>query len=1046
MDIAAIPNKRKHTTKRSPSPPSKRHRHSSPEGPRFGEEEDQDEVDFLNRPGAKKELVNELGLLSISTAFESATDDAEAYLPVCSAHEHIQHILDTYEGDDSGDDVKDGRHGDHLKHPSVPSLDHASQVKETQQQQEQHPLPTQQTASDAPIQPTASIREKSVLRQAVAPPWKQSVPYKPLFWPVSDLHKTVAFKKPSASEDYPHEGDEHLNILDLSENLKLGTLWTRLRENLMADLLIDHRFVPRSHQVERDDFLKACIRLRHMVHPNRLSVLLGTSSRPPQYCEFLLNAMLGFYNVPDIRRKIDPRSRFFKTHVHIDVYHDALYPDNDPIIKRLDRLQKRDESAKGSDHERLAVSGQCGDSYQDELILLSDDPIDRESDQEENETPKFVSQLLQYADSVVEEFAEYASYVLRSYMHSISGETFYNVNDFAKHCQQLGIPFLDAQRSDVNHDDGDLKWINEPILAATIGKRSTIKEPLQLWKHAVDNFSEQNLARCALIRTNSLLDWLEYVVILKNPKRRIEDHFMYERPVVCLAPVALLHLSDIAANFALDVLRTAVRIAETEQDCQAAEKNENVAEGANGIRVQDSEGRNEHLKPDNDDNEDEDLVIEIGDIHKAARSKLRNTACEGAVAMHILSDDVKHDSNKFIDFLRTESQWPRRKIRPYTSAETFKLCSRFPVAVVSIPHSAICEKRAIVMGMTYLRHNDVYTPGAGAFWPRRRLPALRRRLELSEVPYIGAQGSRVEGAVTGGNQDRGVSDPSTNVANGLTSRGKEDPSTAIQANCTVNSEKIVGARPTPSSDNNNDNETTPQGGVTGNVQTQVTGEGDSQQQRSAKFAALHEKGAAENTGSCPGQDIQGSTAAYHSDLAKRRWNTMKKKYTEFFNDTNEAKKLRAQYANKSVQPKDLHAAAVSRSKTDSESEEEVDTDIGDDDYLRHSSSSLCYNRFHWIVLHALGINIGQRTSVHRPLTYASAANYTNFRHFTSTKALSIDREALYELASLTELIVRDEAEILMECAIQDDGRPWIDRADVALVHAVRKKEFPYTHV
>lgn len=1052
MDISVVPNKRKHAPDRIPSPPSKRHRQPSPKSSRFEEEEDQDDAEFLNTPGAKKELVDELRSLAIPTVFESAAEHAEEYLPVCPAHEHVQHILDTYEGDDSDDDVSHQHHAHNLNHSSVLPLDHASQTKENQHQQEQNALPARQKASQAPVQPTGSIADHRIPGQPGAPPWKKYVNYKPLFWPVADLDKKVAVKNSSASETQPHQGDEELNTLDLSEDLKLGSLWTHLRENAMADLLIDPSFVPRSHQVERDDFLKACSRLRHMIHPNHLSTLLGASSRPPQYCEFLLNAMLGFYNVPDIRRRIDSRNRGFKAHVNIDVYHDAMYPDDDPIIKRLDRLQKRDEFLTESDREKRAFSRSRGDSYREELILLSDDPMYRESDQDEKETPHFESQQLRYEDTVVEEIAEYASYFLRSYMHSISGETFYNVNDFAMHCQQLGVSFLDAQRPSVNHCDGDLKWIKEPILAATIGKRSTVKEPLQVWQYAMDNFSVQNLARCALIRADSLMDWLEYVLILKNPRRKIEDHFMYERPIVCLEPVALLHLSDIAANFALDVLQRAVQIAESEQISQAAEQDVELAEEASDTQIQDSEDRNDDIQADNVDNGDEDITIDIDDIRKAARSKLRNSASEGAVLVHNLFDDVKCGNDKFIDFLRTESQWPRRRIRPYTSAETFRLCSRFPMATVSIPYSAIREKRAIVMGMTYLRHNDVYTAGtgAGAFWPRRKLPVSRERLELSKGPYAESPGSAVEGAVTSENHERRKFDPSKTPAGSCVSKGSEDPYKAAQAKSIAKSEKVVALKQTLDVEKTNDNQIEPQGTTPVMIKKNQTRSADekNKNQLSTTDFVVYEKGDAVNAGPYSRHAIQASPEAHHPDLTTQRWNVMKKKYAEFFTDVNEAKKLQAQHHDRSARPKALHAELL-RSKicaNGTGNDEELYEGIADDDYLRHTSSSLCYNRLYWIVLHALGINIGQRISVHNPLTYASAANYTNFRHLTAVKPLSIDREALYELASLTELIVRDEAEILMECAIQDDGRPWIDRADVALVHAVRKKEFPYNRV
>lgn len=106
--------------------------------------------------------------------------------------------------------------------------------------------------------------------------------------------------------------------------------------------------------------------------------------------------------------------------------------------------------------------------------------------------------------------------------------------------------------------------------------------------------------------------------------------------------------------------------------------------------------------------------------------------------------------------------------------------------------------------------------------------------------------------------------------------------------------------------------------------------------------------------------------------------------------------------------------------------------------------AISYHRLAWICLRALGddVNVDNIDENHL-LGYGSTANYTNFGEFGTSDKVTIDTSGFDCLIQLVDQHVRREAEILMACAVHDDGRPWIDRADVVLVTSVRKQEYRY---
>lgn len=110
------------------------------------------------------------------------------------------------------------------------------------------------------------------------------------------------------------------------------------------------------------------------------------------------------------------------------------------------------------------------------------------------------------------------------------------------------------------------------------------------------------------------------------------------------------------------------------------------------------------------------------------------------------------------------------------------------------------------------------------------------------------------------------------------------------------------------------------------------------------------------------------------------------------------------------------------------------------------SLSVCPYRISWLLNHALGVPSVEPLDADNPMTYGTTVNYTNFRKYGQEIKVYFEREAFIMLCQFTEALVRHEAEILMACAENDDGRPWIDRLDVMLLTSIRKEEYRYKDI
>ncbi|CAN8069037.1 unnamed protein product [Agarophyton chilense] len=1129
----------------------------------------EDNALILAEPEVKKVLLEEANLLRIPRFFEQADPDSEKQLPVCSTKYSLQRFLD-YSETHQISTVAEIDSG--IKNAELPVL------------------------SDEVLKPADII---DVDKEETTPVPGENIPptapnqffhYRPMTWPYQedqDLdHKHMTRK--SAAQNRAHRVDEERTCswLDPCEKQQLGSLWSRVRQDSLKELLTDPRFLLRSAQVERDDFLKACMRLQHIAHPVRLSDLLGNASRPKAYCKFLLNFILDLYNSKEIRTRIDPKQLCFKRYPDLDVYGDGKYADIDFIIRRLDYIQMKKEEEKEEGRDESQSCKLKSDTYREEVIHLSDQRLDEESDEEEPEVSGFLSQRLHHQDAEMDQFCDLASYIMRSYMYNVSGETFCSVDEFATYCQQQGISFMDSEQSVVGHRLGRLKWTNEPVLAPALGKSKTIQEPLRLWQHAINTSPVKNLARFALIQTEALLDWLEYVTRIKNNPKTLEEFYASERPVMCFAPVALLYLADFAAGFALEVLQAAIQIVETDEFYGDIDKAEN--ESAREPLRDNADDRKEAATAEDMENDEESLtLIESWDIRKAFSEKLMSRGkASFCFLSHVLPNEAPADGSYNPHW--SEAEWPQRKIRPYTESQTFELCSRVPVSKVIVPHGAMVETRAIMMGLKSIYQMDLYTKPSekpNTFSFRRRLlrslsadEAARHKKEgvetwsailkkfgpvslptskdrnlirgregdgaqvTAHLPKTGKPNSKEENLIhdndismtvvlphacnpkpedknllhdgdismtdaaplagtsvsaklcksTTGTREAylNISEKDKTVSHSIATPnmlmaeniGYKDSACQHQelgsisqgSNARVHADESEGeaamnnqADVKSVTDEKKSHFKKPQV-VPGNVVNNYDGDIEQQKEfngthmagdivlgkHSNGNSANNSHGVAESKNEFKEKHSINSNEAVAKESAQQQA-SFSEKYAEFFGVMNPAEVIIAKFGINEWREisrgglKAIRAAVEGKVMVREEEGSEIsneDQGGGKKDILRRRASSICYNRLRWIVFHAMGINLNEELKAEKPLGYASTANYTNFKQLRSRRPLALSESGFEMLAQLTEQIVRDEAEILMECAAHDDGRPWVDRADVALIHAVRKKSFPYEYL
>ncbi|KAI0557222.1 hypothetical protein FGB62_330g09 [Gracilaria domingensis] len=1035
-------------------------------------------MEFLSQPQVKEDLLEEALLLEIPATFEE--DDPD--------------LVDNGNLTNSQADASSDADVDQLTQPEVEVIDVDSQ--------ENNPSSNQNMAAAEP-QPL--------------------VPYRPILWGLQQANTDEHLQQLLASAEEHHESAEafqNRSWIHSSDEQQQGSLWSQVRQEQLQSLLIDPRYVLRSPQVERDDFLKAYMRLHHFAHPDRLSDLLGRVSRPKKYCEFLLNFMLDLYNTKEVATKIG-RKRCFVKYPGLAVYHDGYYADNDTIVRRLDVLQEKKKQfveAEGS-----ASPGRKGDTYQEELIQLVEDRLVDESDEEEPDVTDHKSQRLQLQDGEMDQLCDFASYILRSYMYNVSGETFYNADQFGKYCQQQGMSFLNSEQADVEYDR--LKWLDEPVLAPSLGSGKAIKEPLQLWHHAINTFSVKNLARCALIQSDSLLDWLEYVTRMKNNPNSLEEFYASERPVVCFAPVALLYLADTAVAFALEVIRAA--IISVERDELFEEKQQKAYEEMKELDDDETESKPAETE---EPSKESSTRIERIHVHRAARCKFKNNLQGSSFFLNqILQAEPLPDGS--LNPRWFEAEWPQRKVRPYTASTEFEICSRSPPVKVTIPHNAMIETRAILMGINSPYHMSLYTKGSSSTGVPKRLQKsiTGERLEVTKVANKTEQKEKADGddqmkdeAGKGVRKKNNILPPprtdlapsgkgkllskptedttihNANVVENIGNRNQEkhfreggnEPQCSngdvlAKENAIAESGQVDAPVPklmntsfenlrrTPLRDapgnsketnhqgeeselektreentfKNMENETKPATDITIDTDAKNVSGDDIKRQ---KVMELHCQNLDKTMGRKPAPElVQNEEEVITNDNTSELESKRRKKYAKFFGVPNPAEAIIASVGLqewRNISLKDVKTTLARMKGEPAPDDRGVSTEEGaQGDLLRHRASSICYNRLRWIVLHALGIRAEEKVSSERPLDYASTAHYANFRQFRSKKPLAISDGTFFLLAQLTEQFVRHEAEILMDCAAHDDGRPWIDLADVALVHAVRKKDFPYNN-
>lgn len=821
----------------------------------------------------------------------------------------------------------------------------------------------------------------------------------PVATPVTDVKKGGKKKKRKKKQGgynprmWPEGGQDPLNLraakklvatkgviccldtgveLDLNEKNTMGSLWQEMRSHAFFDMRDGI-----SASVDQREVLKACVRLGRMIEPERLSVLLGGKSRNSEYCEFILTAFLGLFNVRKTRQILggDQKSGKEEPHGEILVYADMMYPSDDELLNssEKDAQRSRDEAEKHTSVNPISR-------------LTDGAPEDDECDELNNELP---FQRLQFDQVDDEGFANALSYVTRTYLSNIVARPIRRFGEFFLHCGRLGIAFEAATASVLSrHTRGKglktksaenrLKWLVEPMPAPEIGENKTVKlGTIDLWRHASKYFSVQQLARIALIQYDRLLDWLCLVAFDSEVSKSDAEYNRDRNMVVSVAPVPLLYLADCAAELAMEVLGVAVHTA----------KNMPLT----GDKIGDGQ-----------------RIITADDVRYAA-GWVMGVEEKQRVAYEVFSEPFAGSGG-----MMGPGSWPHLLQRPLSISEEFIICDRVPANKISVPVNDVHEAKAVLDSFKEPARRVLYTsPNSimlkdplwtmtGSDKNRVREERIAWRKKHGLVEFLRGSSAKVKKVVP--RTDVGVA--SAHAAE------SKDKAKAVSREEDDDVEKVaestVISSPVPDEDN----------GLTWTAES---------------YRSMEDLNTKERTTSHAISNLLGVEVDFDD---------------EYLSEVNAAERVCQQIGHKELRSRRKAANALS-----AEQEAELKGIDGDNlnEFLKLSKNwqsippcAISYHRLAWICLRALGDNVdtGNLDEKHL-LGYGSTANYTNFGEFGTSEAVSIDTSGLDCLIQLVDQRVRMEAETLMACAAHDDGRPWIDRADVVLVTSLRKQEYRY---
>lgn len=741
--------------------------------------------------------------------------------------------------------------------------------------------------------------------------------------------------------------------LDEDDNVKIGTLWENMRKHPLSG-----KRPQGCKERDRDDFLKACFRMGRFVEPERMAKLLGGGHRHEDYCRFVLAGFLGLLNIRAVRKKIQegaPPQR--ETHSEVIVHADELYESDDELVRSADAVQERIKKAR-AEADSVEVQEEGAVVEVREILAEGD------GDDELEDEPTRLFEELKLASNSEESFATVLSYVQRNYLTNMMAKDVDRdvFREFFKYAHGLGMTFetpacgtlpnstlpketVRLIYSSKKRYEDRRKWLLEPMPAPELGPGRSVKlGTIELWRHATKTLSSKHMARISLIQPNRLLDWLTFVTAQTNAAEKDKAYYTENNPVASIAPIPLLYLADLAADFALKILSVAAALADKEP-----------------FEI-DSESR--HVITEDDIRSSAALIVQD-------REKQR-------VAFHVFAEPPVDDMGFSVPAL-----WPELVQRPLSEGEDVVLCERTPENSFRVPLNAVKEGRVVLGSL----HRTV----------RRHLYTRPKMLQLMQGYK---RNSHAEDEADKQADDL-ADEPCANPAADPVAQAAGEPvaSSAADSATIPAADRAARSAADPAEDKGDPNVSSP------SQPMPVTFNDHGESVFELEEADLN---------------VSVNIAKLVTDNIGRE--VLSDRIRSLFRPPDEDEESVAGLSEQNL------ANSLNVTKK----------------FKITPGTTVSYHRLGWLCLHALGQSV--ETEDDHLLGYGSTAHYTNFGGLGTSDRVTMNGPALGALTELADQLVRREAEILMACAEHDDGRPWIDRADVLLVNSVRKEKYIYSDV
>lgn len=777
--------------------------------------------------------------------------------------------------------------------------------------------------------------------------------------------------------------------LDEDDKVKIGTLWENMRKHALSGSRPDG-----SKERDRDDFLKACFRMGRCVEPERMAKLLGGGHRHEDYCRFVLAGFLGLLNIRYARKRMwngaPPRPE--EKHAPVVVHADELYESDDELIKSADAVQERLEKAK-AEADAVKDEEECA------LVEVGEIPAEGDDDEEVDEQPSRLFEELKLASYPEESFANLLSYVQRNYLTNIMAKDVDRdvLRVFFESAVGIGMTFESRGRGKLAADiklpnetihlindsrkqfEDRRKWLSEPMPAPELGPGRSVK----LGTIELWRHASKSFSSKHMARISLIQPnrLLDWLTFVTAQTNAAENEEAYYMENNPVVSIAPIPLLYLA-DLAVDFALKILSVAAALADKEPYDM--------------DSQRR---------------CVITGDDIRYAFNLVVQDREKQ-RIAFLIFAEPAIADMG-----LPFPGSWPELMQRPLSEGEDVVLCDRTPANTFRVPLNAVNEARVILDSLRIPARGYLYTTQKMVNFrdPLSGMASAKRKRAMKSTRWKAMHAIK-SSSPSGDELDKEV---------GLAEESAPNPAAISVA-------KPVAIAAGSSSTN-------PAAAVALDVAAAAT---DS--------AAIPAANRAARSGADPAEDEFDANVSSPSQPNLVRFNDHGESVFDLKPTDFKAPGNIAHLVVKNIGRDQLSDRKKAFSKPPVEDKESAEALWGKDlaDCLNMTKkfkstpgTAVAYHRLGWICLHALGQSVEAEDD--HLLGYGSTAHYTNFGDLGTSDRVTMNGPALEALTELADHLVRREAEILMACAGHDDGRPWIDRADVVLVNSVRKEHYIY---